>query len=329
MSFFSNLITWIPGGRPTTHTAQSPSLNTHLNLNHAEFTPRPFCEGASLLSSIEKTTALVNLLKRSTQVSLDRSAGTITVEHEGGTTHGELLQLATEVYAKTSGSSKLFLMPRSPMRRSMAEHHVGAVESILRQAAQAGKAPPTAGLVITSQPTKPYSRLGAKPFTRLPETIQHGEYQFFAPGPERATMMLFLSGLCGPEHVLLPSIVLHNQSPSSNDNISVSPAWHVARLAEVVNAELAKREPLESFYDLVYHWRDFLSFSEFDLPLTLSGLAHSLGLEINQRELGFPGGPVPFVISGNNPAKELMVHLQPPDSSNHQMLSIGWAHHVG
>ncbi|NDC38927.1 MAG: hypothetical protein EBZ48_12895, partial [Proteobacteria bacterium] len=185
------------------------------------------------------------------------------------------------------------------------------------------------GIISTSPGTRPYSRLGRAPFTPLPDTIQHGDYQFFAPGPERAATVQFLTGLCGHDHILLPSVILNGQTVKPTSNVSISPVWHLAVLGEETRAELSKRDPLIRFYNLIFEWGAFLSFMRFDIPQTLTELANSLGLNICQQPQRFPGGPTPFVVSGGEPGSELIVHQGAPDSSGRQEVSIGWAKHWG
>lgn len=328
MTFLSNLTKFLhlSHGEPQ---AKPASVESSINLSQSVLTHREYCTGASLLSSIEKTTALVKLLKESSLVSVDRIAGKIELEHHGRLIKADLLQVASEIYLKASSASKLYMVPSSPLSSSMTPEHLHKVRSLLNAAAEDGRAPRYAGIIATSPANRPYSRLGKAPYTPLPDTIQHGDYQFFIPGPERAATVQFLAGLSRDGHVLLPSIVLNGEAAKPSSNVSVSPLWQFAALGAEINSWLQKTDPAVRFYGLIYEWGNFLSFARYDLVQTLAELAQSLGLDITEQGPRFRGGPTRFSIGSGNPDKELVVHLAPLDSSGRQELAIGWAKHHG
>ncbi len=301
-----------------------------VNLQTAEFTPRTAGAGALLLREIEKTATLLELLKGCTGVLLNRREGTLSLRRAGPGIETEALHVASEVYRKSKGTVALYLMPDSPLRDYLAREHVQKVEALLACAAEEGRAPKKSGLVATSEPTKPYSSLGKAPFKRLPETVRHADHEFFAPGPERAAFVQFLSGLCGHEHVVLPAIVLHGSAPRAVNNLSVTPLWHLVGLGEEVQSVLLAKDPVDRFHSLMFHWGTFLGTAGYDLPETVIDLATSLGLSADRHDSGFSESPIQFVISNRDRSKNLVAYVGRfgDGDSGPLYFSIHWAQHI-
>jgi hypothetical protein len=329
MSLIPNLSNLFAGGRSGSQdTVALHREESTLNLQTARFTPRTAGAGALLLGEIEKTATLFKLLQECTDVSLDRFEGTLSLTRAGRGIKTEALHVASEVFSKQTATAQLYFMPRSPLREYLASEHVQKVEALLACAAEQGRAPKKSGLVATSEPTRPYSTLGKAPFKPLPETVRHADHEFFAPGPERAAFVQFLSGLCGQEHVVLPAIVLHGSAPRAVNNLSVTPLWHLVGLGEEVRSVLSAQDPLERFHSLMFHWAPFLGTAGYDLPETVSDLAKGLGLSETRQDPSFPEAPTQFIISNGDPRRNLVAQVGRPDDSGRQYCLIQWAKHM-
>jgi hypothetical protein len=299
-----------------------------INLRQFNPLPRLHCEGTAFLQAIERTGALIKLLKEANSVTIDRIAGHIEIEHPSGCIQSDLLQMASEIYLKKRGSSKLFLAPRSPLRDSMTAPHLEKTEELLKLARETGKLPGQIGIISLPGATRPYSRLGQEPYTPLPQTIQHGDYQFFVPGPERAATVQFLASIAESSHVVLPSIVLNGAEVKPASNVSISPLWHFAALGDEINARLQAQGPLQRYHSLLHDWGNFLGMEQFDMRKTLYGLAYSFGLSVNYMGAASPMDACKFLVTTESSPDELLVTFEPAESSARQEMTICWSKHL-
>jgi hypothetical protein len=324
MSLVSSIFSVLSKAPPAGGPSQSPAPSTsQLSLDAVTFSTRRGCTGSSFLLSMERTAALVEMLKKCRNVSLDRVDGTITFEKvESLPVTVELLQVAVEYFHQRTKESALYLSSRSPLRNYMSPEHLARVESILQGAALDGKSLRYAGRVFTDDTTRPYSTKGQPPFAQFPEAFRHGDYQFFNPRHERAAMMQFISNLCEPNQVVLPVIQLNSSTPSADSTVSVKPIWLLAGLGDMVRSELEARDPLTRFYELVFDWRGTLNSSVFDLPATLHGLASALGLTIREERPEFEGDFNRFEISSVSNTHKVAAFVSPPTSEGYREVQI-------
>lgn len=323
MSFVRSLLNSIGMAPPAIPTQELGRSSSQVNLSAVTFSNRKGGTATSFLLSVEKTAALVGMLKSCSRVQIDRWNGGITLDKAGApSVTSELLQVAVEYFDQPKLRSALFLSTRSTLSYYMSAEHQARVEEILACAAYDGNSPGSAGRVFTSETTLPYSRKGQTHFVRLPAAFRHGEYEFFTPGQERAALMQFISNLCEPNHVVLPVVQHNNTPPSSSSTLSVKPIWLLAALGDVVASELEKRDPLTRFYELVFDWRKNLRSSVFDLPATLHGLASALGLEITEESPEFEGGFTKFEISSTSSGLKLSAFVSPAVSGGYRDFDI-------
>jgi hypothetical protein len=319
---------FIQDGHPAAQPSEQPAI-PQLNISQGVYRLAQGSEAASLIWQLERTSALFNFVQRCTDVRLDRKSGAIHFDIDGNSHLRSLLQIGVEVYLNKDNCSKLRLATRSALRDTMHEHHRANVEGLLCDRERLGSALSWAGVVTTHPPTKPYSRAGKEGYLKLPETVQHGDYQFFVPGLERAAMVQLLAGICPENYVLLPAICLNREMVDPNSNVSVRIQWHLVALGEQVKAELLERgDPLDSFHRIAYKYRNYLSRSSFDLSDTVTHLANYLGLSIVPQDQEYPGGPDQFLISGRGNDKQIIVFIDPPNDKGQRALHIGWANQV-
>ena len=276
------------------------TLSSQLNIRNAALPAVSAREGYTVLKALERTSAIMRILGRASNVSLDRVAGKITLRDAGHKTESDLLHLAMEIYPHKRRPVQLYFVPNSPLRPTLAPQHIEKVESLLRTAREQRIVPPFAGIVTPNPPAIPYSRLGQIPYIELPETVQAGEYQFFAPGAERIAMLRLLADIAGDDYALLPLVLTHGVAINPKSNIWLSPIWNAVRITEEIGAEINRMPSLSRFYNMAYQWGDFFVHSGTDFTKTVYGLARELGLSVTEVELPTSAqGALRFIISSD------------------------------